>query len=148
MKKIIGLAIGMVAMVALSGCNTTGGPGNPGADGTTNVQKVDVEDLELGYVVDGYDSHDKDISLYFCGNKFDFEREPSDSFAGTFNIESDLDVLFLQTDPNAGSYRLYTSVDNGYIIKGNTYDLESTYSHTFTVTNISVDDTYANYACR
>ena len=145
MKKIIGLAIGMVAMVALSGCNTTNRPGNLG---TTTVQEVNVEDLELGYVVDGYDIHNKDISLYFCGNKFDFEREPSDSFAGTFRIEDDLDVLFLQTDPKVASYRLYTSVDNGYIVTGNTYDLYSTYSETFTVTNISVDDTYANYACR
>jgi len=145
MKKIIGLAIGMVAMVALSGCNTTGGPGNLG---TATVQKVDVEDLELGYIVDGYDVHNNEISLYFCGDRFDFEREPNDSFSGTFYIESDFDVLFKQTDPKAASYRLYTSVDEGYIITGKTYDLYSTYSETFTVTNISVDDTYANYACR
>ena len=145
MKKIIGLAIGVVAMVAVSGCSGTG----TSVGGTpTIVQKVDVEDLGQGYIVDGYDRNNNDVSLYFCDNRFDFEREPSDSFSGTFDIESDLNVLFLQTDPDAGSYRLYTDIDDGYIITGNRYELESTYSHTLTVTNISADDSYDNIACR
>ncbi len=66
MKNIIGLAIGVMAMIVLSGCNTTTpSDSNYGA----SLSYVDIYDLADGYKISGVDtSTGEDVDLCFYEN--------------------------------------------------------------------------------
>jgi len=114
MKKMIGLAVGAVAMVVLSGCQ----PSNGGS----TVNKVDILDLTDGYVIEGTDQDNKDVELDFCGNRYVLYHDGAD-FSGTFSIgDSDYRINMFQKSPTTGSYRIDT--DNGFLWKNSTYEIK------------------------
>ena len=89
MKKMIGLAVGTVAMVALSGCQPLNNAGWQGSDhsGGESVQSVDIKELENGYIIFGKDYiHNRNVEFDFCGRYYDYYRENASTQSGRFSI--------------------------------------------------------------
>ncbi len=107
MKKILSLALGVAAVLALSGCS-----GDTGIGSTSVI----IDDLSYGYKISGYDSiKEKSVDLCFNGNDYVYGRG-SEYFYGTFYIDYD-DIVF-NDHTDGGSYRLSTG---GEIAEGYTY---------------------------
>ena len=124
MKKIIGLALGAVAMVALSGCNTTG-TGNGPINGSNGQRAyIYTTDLETnGYKISGWDTRSNEsVDLCFDGYENYVYGRGNTYYEGTYSIKDDSDIVFRDTT-DGGSYRLYT---NGEITEGYTYDFGNT----------------------
>ncbi len=118
MKKIIGLVIGMVAMVALSGCNTTG---ENLTDPVYEHAKVSAEDAYYdGYVFSGYDDiEDPEVpfKLYICANHRYIYQHGDDEHTGRVILQGqDLGLK----DDDTGSYVLLSGY-NGYYEEGKKY---------------------------
>jgi hypothetical protein len=117
MKKIIGLAIAGVAMMALSGCNTTGS--TPGA----SVTKIDIENLEKGYEILGDGSKGKQVSIEFCYGRYTYRRNGQFVQKGDVNIvNGKIQLSKIDMLPDAGgSYAIET--DTGYLRVGDAYEI-------------------------
>ncbi len=120
MKKLLGLLLSGVAIVALSGCGTTDGDGDNGGGNPGVITSVDIYNLEQGYRISGVNVDDDDIDVLYCGNNYDLYTG-SDHFTGTFNI-GDEGYRINMFDDDGGSYRVDTSngnleVDEYYQIK-------------------------------
>ena len=122
MKKVISLAVGAVAMVALSGCNFTGGePGLHEGEGSAFIYTTDLKNR--GYKISGWDTiANKSVDLCFDGYDNFLYGRGSEYFEGHYSISGARDIVFEDTTDD-GSYRLYT---NGEITEGDTYDFGAT----------------------
>ena len=136
MNKIIGLALGAVAMVALSGCNTTGtrpggGWDGSGSAGGTSHNSVDIRYLKNGYIVRGYDyKNGRNVEFDFCGGNYDYYRQNASTQSGTFKLHdgqyyTDSRINFWMNDGKT-SYRIDVDNDNSYgkLIVGHTYQIK------------------------
>jgi hypothetical protein len=126
MKKIIGLAVGAVAMVALSGCQPVGnsGGGIHSGDGTGTSAFIYTSDLkQYGFKISGRDTRaGESVDLCFDGYGNFLYGRGSTYFDGGYTIDNDEEIVFKDAT-DGGSYRLYT---DGEIEEGVTYDFGST----------------------
>jgi len=131
MKRVISLAIGAVAMVALNGCNPVGN----GSVSDSNGQRSYIYTTDLnqyGYKISGWDTlAGKQTDLCFDGNGHFVYGRGNEYFDGTYQIKNASDIAF-KDNTDGGSYILYT---NGEIDEGNTYD----FGNTLPNNNIRVD---------
>ncbi len=140
MKKIAGLILGAVAVVALSGCSPTGDD-NPwngsGNNQGTSISSVDIKKLHSGYIIMGYDyGKGRNVEIDFCGSRpnygghYDYYRDGASTQSGTFNIKdgdrlTESRINFFMNDGHT-SYRIDTEDDNNYgLLKvGHTYKIK------------------------
>ena len=136
MKKMIALMIAGIAMVGLSGCNTTGTPSNNDWEGSgnqrgTTTQALDITELHNGFIVFGHDyNKGRDVEIDFCGREYAYYREGDTTQEGTFNIKKGerlerSRINFFMNDGHT-SYRIDTEDDNDYgqIQVGHTYPIK------------------------
>lgn len=111
------MALGL-SMALLSGCGGGGGDDfvEEGSGGS-NDSRVDISDLDLGYVIEGESSYGNDVRLVYCRGDYDYYRN-STHFDGTFNIIGDEIQMH---DSASGTYIIDT--DNNYLEVGEYYDI-------------------------
>jgi len=131
MKRVIGLAIGAVAIVALSGCNPVNNPYHQNEEGRAYIYTSNLENGQ-GFKISGWDTKaNKSVDLCFDGyNNFVYGRGGT-YYEGSYAIDDARDIVF-KDSTDGGSYILYT---DGEIIEGITYNFGSTLPHN----NIKVD---------
>jgi len=112
MKKLMGLFISGVAVLALSGCSS-----DSSSTGDNEISSVDVLDLEDGYQINGYNDANQYVTLEYCANRYDYYRGDNEEFHGTFNINAS-DTINMYD--NGASYIIET---DGYLRVNSFYDI-------------------------
>ena len=113
MKKVISLAVGAVAMVALSGCNPD-----------SVINKIDVQDLKDGYGIAGDGSRGKRVAIEFCQSSYEYYRGGNYIEAGTFNIVNGaIQLSKVDMHPNGGGSSYAIETDTGYFVRGDAYEV-------------------------
>jgi len=115
MKKLIGLFISGVAVLALSGCG--------GGGGDDEILSVDVLDLKKGYQINGYNDDKQDVTLKYCNNTYTYFTDEY-KYYGTFSIGDTVteeDARINMFDDDDGSYRVDT--EDGYLRVDEKYDI-------------------------
>jgi hypothetical protein len=104
MKKITMLAVSVMAVFGLSGCNL--------AADLAGIAKVDILDLHEGYIIEGRDHrNDWDVRLEFCGTRYWYYRGGAADKDGTFNIRDGAtysNTRLNMFDSDGSSYRIDT----------------------------------------
>ncbi len=120
MKKLMGLFISGVAVLALSGCSS-----DSSSTGDNEISSVDVLDLEDGYQINGYNDANQYVTLEYCANRYDYYRGDNEEFHGTFSIgDSDYELnTRINMYDNGTSYRIDT---DGYLRVNDFYDIYDT----------------------
>ena len=107
MKKLMGLFLSGVAVVALSGCG--GGSddsGDGGGSGPNTYAEVHVLDLDDGYIIDGHNLAGQEVTFEYCNGKYEYYSGP-DHWYGHFGINADRINMWDDT-PTGGSYTIDT----------------------------------------
>ena len=114
MKKLMGLFISGVAVLALSGCTADSSTG-----GDDEISSVNVFYLEDGYQINGYNDAGQDVTFEYCGNRYDYYRGDNEAFHGRFNINENY-TINMYDDSDDGSYIMDT---DGYLRVNSFYDI-------------------------
>ena len=130
------LLLALFAVFALNACGDVEDELNGDTDNGA-INSVNILDLELGYVINGYNLADEDVYLTYCRNTYTYYRL-GDTFSGTFSIKTiDNRINMTQTHKNdkssSTSYRIDTG--NGELELYQNYDLYDI-KYDITVTSI------------
>ncbi len=123
MKKLIGLFLSGVAVIALSGCSSDSSTGDSSTGGDNEISSVDVLDLQDGYQINGYNDAGQDVILEYCDNTYSYFTGPG-AFSGTFaigNTDDEINARINMFDDDGGSYRIDT--EDGYLRVDEEYDI-------------------------
>lgn len=99
------------------------------------IESVDILDLNLGYIIEGYSAYGEFVALEYCRDGYDFYRD-EEYFFGSF---SSSDFTINMYDSNGGSYVIDT--DDGFLHVGGNYYIFDVDTD-ITVNNIYPKDCY------
>jgi len=114
MKNIIRLLLALFAVFALNACGAAGNA----LTGNTDLKSVDINNLQDGYVINGYNNANQDIQLIYCRNTYSYYRG-NKTFKGRFSIANG-GIKLDMYDNDGGSYFIQT---DGYLYVGKYYSI-------------------------
>ncbi len=139
MRKFVNVMVSGIAILSLSAC---GGGSGGDSGGSTNppqsYNQVDVLDLDIGYIIDGYNEAGQDVSLEYCNGSYDY-YSGAGHWYGHYNINGDRINMFDDT-ATGGSYRIDTL--------NNLFEVGREYSIDFQNDEIIVENITEDLTCQ
>ena len=98
----------LVSFFVLNSCGDVNNTdGTSGDNSLTKITSLNINDLYLGYTIEGHNVKNQTVRFAYCNKNYTYERG-SEYFSGRFNINS-TQIIINMFDAKGGSYIWNTS---------------------------------------